>query len=318
MAACTFDWPASVPRRDSGASDATSGDATPPTDAQAPTDASACDAGGLECEVCGLNCGENQDCDAGHCVCSPGYLDCNGEQAQDGCEWEIHYRSQDFSWFSTLDSVGAVEVPDFGHQAAVVVGNVSFVPALVGAGAQIGASTGEDRIEIPCCVDPFFPLIQPTSGVIQFWYRPDYDSTDDYRYAHFLSATGVSQDNFEFSRNDYDLYFKIESQAEAPGFSISARVLGTAPAEYSWSAGEWVLLSVAWCQVGCSPAYLEIRMNGQVLKRTENQPKAWSITDDILVGSFGAGRKLNGTIDELMFFHTDAPELFGGPFCPAD
>ena len=137
-------------------------------------------------------------------------------------------------WRSSLQSLAAITGPDVGS-AGSVTGAIFYGTARFGNGARLSASG--DSIRVPTTGN-----FDAAQGVLGFWYRPNYDSTDG--ILHDICGFFVDASNYWFfekrgAADSNELWFRINSGGALSNYRITA-------ANYAWRANEWVHLTLDW------------------------------------------------------------------------
>ena len=168
--------------------------------------------------------------------------------------------AQDLTWYSTLQSNGAVTSPDVGSAGTVSNGG-DFPQGRYGNGARF--DTDGERLSFPPVGN-----LDPAEGTIEFWYRPSYgygsgpagdDSAlfgywidpSNYFYAWHTPYPGSGPGT------DEGLTFDIRSGGAI--FSVDVGAVPGGP--IYWRANEWVHLRFVWKSDPATPR-LEIYLNG--------------------------------------------------------
>lgn len=290
-AGCVFDWPSPTQPQD----------ATVDSGSDARTDATVdafCDAGGRTCGVCGLSCGPNATCahDAGQCVCDPGYQDCNQDPLSDGCESWLSYDSPEWTFYSTLDDVAAVQNPIAGPAGTVVVFTEDdFEAGFIRNGIHIPATiTTTHEISIPND-DPAQKVFYTDQGAVRFFYKPNYPHDAEIQTT-LLRCYGPNGHSFEITHTAIgSLYIKFEWQNDYLRLEIDKD-------GYSWWRDEWVVFELRWDSV--EENIWSVHLNDTILATAAfPELSEFAGCEIIYVGTLpGTLRAANGVIDEIMFF----------------
>ena len=220
--------------------------------------------------------------------------------------------AQDLLWHSTLQNLGALDTaPDVGTPGATS-GTVNFVAARYGNGAQVVGTSAYFNF-------PTAGNLDTAKGAIEFWYRPDYDSTDGSSYT--LGGYNFNGANFWlFEKDNFNnLSFGIRALAQ-----LSEIVAG--PASYSWRANDWVHLRFEWDDTLPVATQLKIFVNG-----VEPNPgggtgadyvAATNVSTNFQVGRRSPGGGSPGIYDEVRVYGgagaTPSPLAHGGLTASAD
>ncbi len=153
------------------------------------------------------------------------------------------HRASILAWHCSLQDASACTPPglDVGNGGSITGG--AIVPGRFGNGLDI-TGTGDN---IQASISDF----SQGAGSVEFWFRPDYDSTD--AGAHMLwSEPGASApyDCFRFEHTGGNLVFQVRTDAadgqDCSSGGTSSSTTTVTGASYVWSANEWVHLRTDW------------------------------------------------------------------------
>jgi outer membrane protein assembly factor BamB len=192
-----------------------------------------------------------------------------------------------------------------------------MVPARYGNGAHVDSTT--DTVVAGGGLD-----FNPAGGAVEFWYRPNYDSTST--TPHMLWHNQSANDFFRFEHTaSGQLLFQVCTDGSLPlcggGTLTAATVPGTS---FSWRAGSWVHLRTEW-----NPSTgLRVSVNG-ALVGTSPPFSVFGLTQGTTTfGSCvvscpggGSARHADGILDEPHIYTSDPgtkPLARGGLASSAD
>ena len=215
--------------------------------------------------------------------------------------------AQDLLWHSTLQNAAAVTSPDVGP-AGTVMGAVTFVKGRYGDGAQVSAI--DEIVSFPTTE------FDKVKGAFEFWFRPDFDSTDG--TAHTIAGFLFDINNQWLLRKEADNSLSFRIVANAAG-----SILSVSPANYGWQTGDWLHLRIEWDE--SAPLATQQRLYINEVEPTHTDPTLDYIAANLVVPAFFDIGKLQppggpsfspGIYDEIRSYGgsstTPAPLAHGG------
>jgi hypothetical protein len=207
------------------------------------------------------------------------------------------HRADNLSWHCTVESAGACTPPalDVGGAGSTSGGAI----ALGRYGNGFSATANTDSISAGSGGSSDF---NEAAGALEFWYRPNYDSTSLTPHMLWYNSSGAGNDFFRFEHTGGQLLFEICIDGTPPGCTGGGTNSVTVPgAAYSWRAGEWVHLRTDW-DAGTG---IRVFVNG-TQAGSSLYPTSFGMTHGTTVfGSCsascpggGAGRNADGMFDE--------------------
>ncbi len=210
------------------------------------------------------------------------------------------------AWHCTGQDAASCMTPDVGSGGnLIVVVPSSIVPARYGRALSLASN--DSYYSAPAADFNF------STGAVEFWYQPNYDSTN--LGAHMLwfnqGGGGTENDCFSFEHTGGNLVVRAYESASdvvcnTSGFNVfpPLTVTGALPgAQYFWRAGDWVHLRVEWDNT----IALRVYVDGRLVGSTGAYPLGSFTTSTTRIGSCfaptgcpggGASRNADGIIDE--------------------
>ncbi|MBN1586435.1 MAG: LamG domain-containing protein, partial [Candidatus Omnitrophica bacterium] len=204
------------------------------------------------------------------------------------------WRADSLLWHSTLESAGAVTSPDVG--SAGTVNSSTFATGRYGMGALFDANSEHIAVSVTEGSD-----FHKAGGVVEFWYKPDHDHTDNNYHAYF---------SFEYDNPNRICLYKHSNnsmiwQLNQGGTSVNLSVGST---DYSYSAGEWVHFRAEWDDSLPLASQQRFYVNGVEVVHTDSgtdlNSSSMTTPTVLYIGnhtSTGA-EEANGVIDEFRVY----------------
>jgi len=213
------------------------------------------------------------------------------------------------TWYSTLDSAAAVTSPAVGSGGTV--SGATFAAGRVGNAANFDGLN--DYIYFPTANN--IDLSGDSSGVIDFWARPDWNSNATGRtYAFTGDYNSASGDLFGLGFCGSDAACAGSGLGTAGDLSFSTMDGGVyqsrlviSAANYSWTAGDWVHIRLEWNDTAASDR-LKVFINGTEPTHTHTNDasldiSALSLLSNWYIGDMAADSlSFDGMIDEFRVF----------------
>ena len=169
------------------------------------------------------------------------------------------FKTGDLSWHCTLQDAASCSPPDVGTGGGLVLGSSSVVPARYGNGLAI--TTNDAYVVVPQA-DFNFGV-----GALDFWYRPNYDSTNLSPHPLFNNTGGAATDYdcFWLEHTGGNLVLRAYRSADNQNCNTGGvnlfTITATGGVDYHWRAGEWVHLRAEWS----SGSYMRLLVDGRVV-----------------------------------------------------
>ena len=208
------------------------------------------------------------------------------------------------AWHCTGQDAASCITPDVGSGGNLIVGGgSSIVPARYGR----GLSVGDNNSYYSASASDF----SFTTGAVEFWYQPNYDSTNGSTHMLWYNTGGGGSDFdciwLEHIGQDLVLraYLSGDNGSCNTGGStvFNVNVDGTLPGtpQYYWRAGDWVHLRTEWETSGGARVFV----NGRLVGLSAGYSSIGFDTSSTTIGSCfitcpggGASRNADGIIDE--------------------
>ena len=201
--------------------------------------------------------------------------------------------------------------PDVGS-GGQVRGALTFPDARYGAGASVTANSTYISIAVTDGAGAALPDFDKARGAVEFWYQPNYASTDDNtRDLAGLYNDVTNEIDFQKLHNasGNNLLFRLR----ASGVNSDCQVSG---ATYSWRANDWVHLRFEWDETAPAASQQKVYVNGVL------QPCTAAPIDYVaanlnlgLNGEFWVGNIANGAFQPGLGLY-DEVHVYGGSSAP--
>jgi uncharacterized delta-60 repeat protein len=222
------------------------------------------------------------------------------------------HRTNILAWHCTLETGTSCTPPDLDVGGTGGITGGSIVSARYGNG--FSATTSSDSFTAGSAD------FNSGSGAVEFWFRPNYPSTDLNPHMLWHNMSGGS-DHFRFEHTGGNLVFEICVNGTlatcAGGTPYVVTVTG---ANYRWSQNEWVHLRTEWITGGSSA--IRVFLNGTQVGSTSPFSAVGLTNGTTTFGSCfvtcpggGGSRYADGTFDEPHIYiglgSTGNPETLG-------
>jgi YVTN family beta-propeller protein len=210
------------------------------------------------------------------------------------------YKTNSLSWHCTLQDAASCDSAniDVGSGGGLVLGSSSIQPGRYGNGLSI---TSNDAYVFAPATDFDFGV-----GALEFWYRPNYDSTSGSANMLWQNVGGTvgDYDCFWLEHTGGNLVLRAYRSANDQNCNLGGSAVFTITAtgaDYYWKAGDWVHIRAEWDSGSYMRLYVEGRRVGSAGGYSTNLWDAGQTrigSCQITCPGGGGSRNADGTIDE--------------------